>query len=336
MELRISKIIFICDSRTIWMNQDDRKSLFPGIVDRHSCPASDGAVIVIDRQQAVCMIYHIIVTPPVIHSRGRFFFTHDYGFCTMFYQKCHAPAAALLPVCIMALKGEGYHQLDLAIFRLFFEPQQDLTRPHVHAQSAADPEVPEALLIELNQLVAYPLLDTLAAVVVLVVFETKPLRPVAGDGTDSAGHFSPSRNEYSPFYGYDIILPYPKRGYNHFVGGDRMELDYAALGERIRMIRKSKGMTQNYLAEQVGIEPSNISHIERAVSKVGLATLVGIANTLECSVDDLLCDSLTYEREAFESQLVEISRDCTPKELRMLTDLAWAMKVSMRKRGYDI
>ena len=101
------------------------------------------------------------------------------------------------------------------------------------------------------------------------------------------------------------------------------------------MIRMSKGMTQNYLAEQVGIEPSNISHIERAASKVGLATLVGIANTLECSVDDLLCDSLTYEREAFESQLVEISRDCTPKELRMLTDMARAMKVSMRKREYD-
>lgn len=114
-----------------------------------------------------------------------------------------------------------------------------------------------------------------------------------------------------------------------------MELDYSALGKRIRMIRKSKGMTQNHLAEQVGIEPSNISHIERAASKIGLATLVGIANALECSVDDLLCDSLTCEREAFENQLVEISRDCTPEELRMLTDLARAMKASMRNRNYD-
>ena len=114
-----------------------------------------------------------------------------------------------------------------------------------------------------------------------------------------------------------------------------MDLDYSALGERIRMIRKSKGMTQNYLAEQVGIEPSNISHIERAVSKVGLATLVGIANTLECSVDDLLCDSLTSEREAFENQLVDLSKDCTPTELGMMTDLVRAMKASMRNRGYD-
>ena len=73
-----------------------------------------------------------------------------------------------------------------------------------------------------------------------------------------------------------------------------MDLDYAALGKRIRTIRKKKQMTQEYLAEQVGIEPSNISHIERAASK-----------------------------------------DCTPKELRMLADLAQAMKDSMRRRGYD-
>ena len=32
-----------------------------------------------------------------------------------------------------------------------------------------------------------------------------------------------------------------------------MDLDYAALGKRIRTIRKKKQMTQEYLAEQVGI-----------------------------------------------------------------------------------
>ncbi len=114
-----------------------------------------------------------------------------------------------------------------------------------------------------------------------------------------------------------------------------MELDYSALGVRIRQIRKSRGITQNCLAEQIGIEPSNISHIERAVSKVGLGTLVKIANALECSVDDLLCDSILCERDAFENQLVELSRDCSPKELRMMTDIAQALKDSMRKRQFD-
>ena len=114
-----------------------------------------------------------------------------------------------------------------------------------------------------------------------------------------------------------------------------MDLDYQALGARIREFRKSRGMTQNRLAELVGIESSNISHIERAVSKVGLATLVGIANNLGCSVDDLLCDSIQCEREAFENQLVELSKDCNPTELRMLTDLARALKESMRRRSFE-
>ncbi len=114
-----------------------------------------------------------------------------------------------------------------------------------------------------------------------------------------------------------------------------MEINYEALGTRINRLRKAKGITQSALAERVGIEPSNISHIERAASKVGLGTLVKIANVLECSVNDLLCDSILCERESFENELTRIVKDCTPKELRMITDLAMAMKESMRKREYD-
>lgn len=114
-----------------------------------------------------------------------------------------------------------------------------------------------------------------------------------------------------------------------------MELDYSALGERIRCIRKNKNITQNHLAELVGVETSNISHIERASTKVSLATLVGIANALGCSMDDLLCDSIECERESFENQLVELSKDCSPKELRMMVDLVKCLKTSMRTRNFD-
>lgn len=82
-------------------------------------------------------------------------------------------------------------------------------------------------------------------------------------------------------------------------GGESVELNYEALGERINRIRKEKGITQSVLAERVVIEPSNTSHIERAASKVGLGTLVKIANALECTLSDLLCDSILCERVAF-------------------------------------
>ena len=72
-----------------------------------------------------------------------------------------------------------------------------------------------------------------------------------------------------------------------------MELDYRAIGEQIRQRRQRKGLTQSSLAEQAGIEPSNISHIERATSRIGLSTLVKIANILECTTNDLLQRLLT-------------------------------------------
>ena len=110
-----------------------------------------------------------------------------------------------------------------------------------------------------------------------------------------------------------------------------MELDYIALGARIRRPRKDLGLTQSSLAEQAGLAPSNISHIERGASKVSLGSLVKIANILGCSADDLLCDSLSQEREAFENELVKLTGDCSPAELRILTEQARSLKDTLRK-----
>lgn len=114
-----------------------------------------------------------------------------------------------------------------------------------------------------------------------------------------------------------------------------MNIDYIAIGARIRQLRTEKGLTQAKLAELSEQEPSNVSHIERGATKLSLGTLVSIANVLGCSVDDLLCDSILCEREAFENEWIKILKDCSPKELRMITDLAQAMKESMRKRNYN-
>ena len=57
-----------------------------------------------------------------------------------------------------------------------------------------------------------------------------------------------------------------------------MELDYQAIGLRIRRLRKTRGLTQQSLAEISNQEPSNISHIERGATKLSLPTLVNIAN----------------------------------------------------------
>ena len=110
-----------------------------------------------------------------------------------------------------------------------------------------------------------------------------------------------------------------------------MKIDYIAIGMRIRQYRKSKGLTQQVLAELSNQEPSNISHIERGATKLSLPTIVNIANALEVTVDDLLCDSVTESRETYEKRMNNILADCTQKELRIITDTMLALKENLRK-----
>lgn len=110
-----------------------------------------------------------------------------------------------------------------------------------------------------------------------------------------------------------------------------MGLDYAALGKRIRKLRKEKGMTQSELAEQVKIETSNISHIERGVSKAGTNTLYEIAVALGVTLNDLFCDSFPRDRSAYENELLRIAEDCSPQELRILADAMQGLKQILRE-----
>ena len=60
-------------------------------------------------------------------------------------------------------------------------------------------------------------------------------------------------------------------------------MDYIALGQRVRRIRKQKGLTQEVLAEQVGISASFIGHIERGSRIASLETLLQLCRALAVS-----------------------------------------------------
>lgn len=110
-----------------------------------------------------------------------------------------------------------------------------------------------------------------------------------------------------------------------------MELDYRAIGIRIRRFRKEMHLTQQTLAELSNQEPSNISHIERGATKLSLPTIVNIANALGVTVDDLLCDSLIQSRAAFERETADILADCTHQELQIITGTMRSLKEHLRK-----
>lgn len=104
-----------------------------------------------------------------------------------------------------------------------------------------------------------------------------------------------------------------------------LEIDYKAIGARIRAARERKGLKQHNLAALAEVAPTNISHIERGAAKTSLPTLMKIANSLEVSMDELLCDSLTKSKHIFADELAEIVDKCTDNELKLITETVKAI-----------
>ncbi len=111
-----------------------------------------------------------------------------------------------------------------------------------------------------------------------------------------------------------------------------MELDYTIIGDRIRECRKNKNWTQAMLAEKSGIEPSNISHIERAATKLSLATLVSIANALEVTTDELIYGNLKMSAHVSTKLIDTHLSDCTPDELVAIAKVIQTVKAVLRKQ----
>lgn len=109
-----------------------------------------------------------------------------------------------------------------------------------------------------------------------------------------------------------------------------MALDYAAIGQRIRIFRIKRGWKQSDLAEKSGVEPSNISHIERAAIKLSLPTLVSIANALEVSLDEIVYNSLIKNKHIYVKEIDELVGDCDPKELSSIIQMIKTTKGIIR------
>jgi transcriptional regulator with XRE-family HTH domain len=94
-------------------------------------------------------------------------------------------------------------------------------------------------------------------------------------------------------------------------------MDYAALGQQIRRLRKAKRLSQQTLAEAANVSPSFIGHVERGTRKASMETLISIANCLAVGTDALLRDSLrthdsdeslSPEEKRFANQMIDLAR----------------------------
>lgn len=110
-----------------------------------------------------------------------------------------------------------------------------------------------------------------------------------------------------------------------------MEINYIEIGKRIREMRIKSNLTQAALSEKAGIEPSNLSHIERAATKVSLPTLLNIANALEVTLDELVCGSLIKNSHVSVKMIEDVLSDCNAQEQMVLAEFLKNSIGSFRK-----
>ncbi len=67
-------------------------------------------------------------------------------------------------------------------------------------------------------------------------------------------------------------------------------IDYTALGDRIRTVRKKQGLSQEKLGEICQISTAHVGHIERGTRIPSLETLFKISKELNISMDYLFFD----------------------------------------------
>ena len=107
-------------------------------------------------------------------------------------------------------------------------------------------------------------------------------------------------------------------------------MNYCKIGQRIRKYRKAKAMSQEDLAEKIGISVTHMSHIETGNTKLSLPVFVDIARILEVQTDDLLLDECTG-RNIAERELNEILDSCSTEQIRIILAIIKATKTSLDK-----
>jgi transcriptional regulator with XRE-family HTH domain len=101
-----------------------------------------------------------------------------------------------------------------------------------------------------------------------------------------------------------------------------MIIDYYAIGQRIKKIRKQKRLTQEKLAEALEVSTVYISQVENAKTKLNLEMLVNIANILEIDPGYLLAGVSCKMQDYLEPELFLLLQKCPPKKRRLIFEMA--------------
>lgn len=109
-----------------------------------------------------------------------------------------------------------------------------------------------------------------------------------------------------------------------------IEIDYEEIGKRIKHRRKSLGITQNELAQMVGVTSYHISHVENANALPSLELIINISFRLNTTPDYLILGARRTTNATLA--IIETLKLCSEDDLKIISDIISAF-VKNRKDG---
>ena len=97
------------------------------------------------------------------------------------------------------------------------------------------------------------------------------------------------------------------------------------LGKAIKNARVKNGLSQEQLAELLGVSPSHIKHMESGLRKPSVENLFQLARILHFSLDALIQPELQGMDERTRD-IQTLLADCSPPQLELITDLIRAVR----------
>ncbi len=92
-----------------------------------------------------------------------------------------------------------------------------------------------------------------------------------------------------------------------------MAIDYQTIGRRLQDCRKRQSLTQEVLAEQVGITVVYLSKVENGRVRPTLELLDSLCDILGISLSSLLTGIEIQKDEYANERVVALLRSCTPE-----------------------
>lgn len=115
--------------------------------------------------------------------------------------------------------------------------------------------------------------------------------------------------------------------------GDVMEGNLLEMGNRITTRRRHLGISQNLLAEKIGISNNHMSNIERGREKPSFDVLISLCNALRVTPDYLLMGSM--HPQGVPQNLVDSLSLCTKEDLTLLEDIVRHMVIRQETKWND-